>query len=393
MPSSTRRALACATLLASAIALLASTATRADAAVNPTPTLTITVGPSPTPVTPSPSATSAQPDPTAPATTGPPPASQSPTPPSGSLPAPADLHVATITPGSVTLAWTASPGATGYAVHYGETFGDVYRTQTVGNVTTVTISAGIYGTGQYRFSVAARDAERMSTSSTPITVVTPAGIGGDVTPPSAPTDLAVQGSSASGAILKWSGSTDDVSVTGYRVYEFDGWYTSRLLGTTTVAAYVAPFTGSGSATGLRYYYVRAADAAGNLSIASNTVPAPTTTTPPPSDPPITPTCKIAYRSTAQWADGFVAEISITNTGTDAVDGWVLTFPFGGDQKITSVWHATSEQSDATVTLTAADWNRTIDPGATATLGLMGSFSASNAPPVTAALNGAACTLA
>jgi cellulose binding protein with CBM2 domain/fibronectin type III domain protein len=374
-----------ATLLTSAGALLAMSATRADAAPTPTPTFSSP----PAPTYPGPTATPTPPTPTTPT-------------PSTSAPAPgapANLRVTAITPGSVTLSWTAGTGAVdSYSVNYLWAFNDVYWTQPVGNVTTATITSSIEGTGQYSFSVVARDAAgRTSSPSNYLTVVTPAGTTGDTTPPSAPTGLTVGDVTTSGVILTWSAATDNVGVTDYNVYEFDGWYTSRLLGPTNQTTYVAPFTGTTSPTGLRYYYVRAKDAAGNLSIASNLVSTPAPITPPPpTDPPtvpVTPACKVAYRSTAQWTGGFVAEVSLTNTGTTAVDGWVLTFPFGGDQKITSIWHATYTQNAANVTLTAAQWNRAIAPGATVTVGLIGTYSSSNTPPATAALNGAACTLA
>jgi cellulase/cellobiase CelA1 len=172
------------------------------------------------------------------------------------------------------------------------------------------------------------------------------------------------------------------------VYFFDGWFSSTLLGTATGTTFVAPFR-SGSAPSPSYY-VRARDAAGNLSIASNTVRAPvvTTTTPPPAR-----TCRVAYRTTAEWTGGFVAEVTVTNTGTTPVDGWTLAFTAGGDQQITSAWHATVSQAGAEVTLTAASWNRAIAPGGSVTAGLIGRWSAGNAPPTSATLNGSACALA
>ena len=83
-------------------------------------------------------------------------------------------------------------------------------------------------------------------------------------------------------------------MTGYNVYFFDGWYTSTLVGTTTTTEFVAPVNNGG--TGLRSYYVRAKDAAGNLSFASNAVnPGPPTT---PTPPPVR-ICTVAYTTTAE----------------------------------------------------------------------------------------------
>ncbi len=148
-----------------------------------------------------------------------------------------------------------------------------------------------------------------------------------------------------------------------------------------------------SSTGMRYYYVRAQDAAGNLSIASATVqgpavptPTPTVTLPPPA------ACTVKYRTTSSWPGGFVADVTVTNTGTSAVDGWILTFPFAGDQQVTSSWNATFSQAGIGVTLTGLRWNRTVQPGASVTAGLLGRWTTSNASPSSAALNGGSCTL-
>jgi hypothetical protein len=83
---------------------------------------------------------------------------------------------------------------------------------------------------------------------------------------------------------------------------------------------------------------------------------------------------------------------VTNTDTTALDGWTLAFTTGGDQQVSSAWHATAVQTGTTVTLTGASWNRTIAAGASVTAGLIGRWSSGNAPPTSAMLNGSACTL-
>jgi cellulase/cellobiase CelA1 len=141
------------------------------------------------------------------------------------------------------------------------------------------------------------------------------------------------------------------------------------------------------------YYVRAHDAAGNLSIASNQVS--TTVTPPTTSPPTAPAtqCSATYKTTSDWPGGFVAEVTLTNTATTPVNGWSLTVSLGGDQHVTSSWAAKWVQSGSTVTLTNETWNATIQPGAGITVGLVGTYRKSNASATIAALNGTACTLA
>jgi chitodextrinase len=85
----------------------------------------------------------------------------------------------------------------------------------------------------------------------------------DTTAPTAP---ALSGSvSGTTASLSWSASTDAVGVTGYVIYR-----NGVQIGETTST--VRSFTNTGLASGTNYNYtVRAKDAAGNLSVPSNTL--------------------------------------------------------------------------------------------------------------------------
>jgi chitodextrinase len=100
----------------------------------------------------------------------------------------------------------------------------------------------------------------VSTTSTSATVqvqFTP-----DTQVPSAPTNLVASVKSSSSIGLTWGASTDNVGVTGYRVYRNGGLVASP---TTT------NWTDTGLAANTAYsYQVKAADAAGNLSSPSNT---------------------------------------------------------------------------------------------------------------------------
>ncbi|GAA3347305.1 hypothetical protein GCM10020358_61580 [Amorphoplanes nipponensis] len=328
-----------------------------------------------------------------PVTAGPSAPNPSPYPPT----APAGPAATAVHAASVSLAWTASrPGCCPvdhYEIHYSLAFDDVVRSADAGNATATTIT-GLAPGHEYTFRVAAVDVvDHRSASSDPVTVVTPASdTAADTTPPSAPAGLTTTAVTSSGAVLSWSPSTDDVGVVGYDVYRFDGWYTSTLLGSTAGTTYVAP-TGGGRIL----FYVRARDAAGNVSIASNTVTT-VTTTPPPTTPPVTteppaPACAVGYRVTSAWAGGFVAEVTVTNAGAATLDGWSLTFTYGGDQRLTASWNGDFTQSGPDVTLTGASWNRTLAAGASTTVGVLGSWRAGNAPPTGYAVGGRPCAAA
>lgn len=315
--------------------------------------------------------------------------STSPFPPS----APTNLTASEVRTGSVTLTWTAAtPGCcaiAGYDITYYQAFDDVIYSTSVGVVTTSTITGYLRPGQQYSFRVAARDSlGHRSNSSDALTVVTPVtDTGPDTTPPSAPQNLTVGEVTASTATLSWSPSTDNIGVLGYNVYRFDGWFTSMLIATVPETTYTASLPPS---TPLRnLYYVRARDAVGNVSIASNTVTLPTTSTPPPPPPP---TCRVTYRNQSEWQGGFVATVTVQNDGPAAIDGWIVTFSFPGDQQVTSAWNATVGQTGATVTARDVDWNRVLAPNGSATFGVQGRWSASDAPPTGFSLNGTPCAV-
>lgn len=91
---------------------------------------------------------------------------------------------------------------------------------------------------------------------------TPGVGGGDTTPPSVPSNLSATGTTASSTTLSWGASSDNVGVTGYRVFR-----NGNQIATTASTSY----TDTGLAASTSYgYTVKANDAAGNTSAASNT---------------------------------------------------------------------------------------------------------------------------
>ncbi|MGC4756599.1 cellulose binding domain-containing protein [Micromonospora trifolii] len=326
------------------------------------------------------------PTPTTPSSTP----STSPVPPS----APTNLTASEVRSASVTLTWTAAMSGccaiAGYDITYYQEFGDIVFSASVGAVTSTTITNSLGSGQQYTFRLIARDSlGQRSNWSDALTVVTPVtDTGPDTTPPSAPQNLTVGEVTASTGTLSWSPSTDDVGVFGYNVYRFDGWFTSQLVATVPGTTYTTPLPAS---TPLRnLYYVRARDAVGNVSIASNTVTLPTTTTTPTPPPPST--CRVTYRNQSEWQGGFVATATVHNGGVAPIDGWAVTFSFPGDQQVTSGWNATIGQTGTTVTARNVDWNRVLAPNSSATFGVQGRWGVSDAPPTGFSLNGAPCTV-
>jgi len=170
--------------------------------------------------------------------------------------APTNLTGTAASATQVNLSWTASTdnvGVTGYEIfrnslQIGTSPSSSYSDSTAQPSTT------------YSYYVKATDAAgNLSASSNTVSITTPT----DTTPPSAPTNLTATAASATHVSLSWTASTDNVGVTGYKIFR-----NSAQIGTSTTTSY-SDTTVSGSTT--YSYYVTAYDAASNNSAASNTV--------------------------------------------------------------------------------------------------------------------------
>ncbi|MFH9674193.1 glycoside hydrolase family 48 protein [Streptomyces sp. NPDC017405] len=100
-------------------------------------------------------------------------------------------------------------------------------------------------------------------------------------------------------------------------------------------------------------------------------------------------CSVDYK-TNDWGSGFTADLTLTNRGTDAINGWTLTYAYAGNQKLTSGWNGTWSQSGQTVTAKNASYNGTIAAGAAVTTGAQFTYSGANTAPTSFAVNGTTC---
>jgi len=104
----------------------------------------------------------------------------------------------------------------------------------------------------------------------------------------------------------------------------------------------------------------------------------------------TGTCRVAYTK-SEWAGGFTGNLTVTNTGTSAINGWNLAFAFPGDQHITNAWSATVNQNGTAVTATNVGYNASIPPGGSTSFGFQGTWGANDSNPTAFRLNGTTCT--
>jgi glucose/arabinose dehydrogenase len=107
--------------------------------------------------------------------------------------------------------------------------------------------------------------------------------------------------------------------------------------------------------------------------------------------PAEPVCQVAYQ-TESWGDGLTVDLTVTNTGTEPIDGWSLVFPLPFGQQIISDWDTDLTQVGDIVTAASSDGNATIAPGASVTLGYLAEHSGDPAPPGRVALPGQTCAV-
>ncbi|MFJ8900466.1 glycoside hydrolase family 48 protein [Streptomyces sp. NPDC102359] len=100
-------------------------------------------------------------------------------------------------------------------------------------------------------------------------------------------------------------------------------------------------------------------------------------------------CSVDYK-TNDWGSGFTADLTVTNRGTDVIDGWTLTYSYTGNQRLVNGWNGSWSQSGPTVTVRNAGHNGRIAAGGAVTTGAQFSYSGSNAAPASFAVNGTTC---
>jgi cellulase/cellobiase CelA1 len=92
-----------------------------------------------------------------------------------------------------------------------------------------------------------------------------------------------------------------------------------------------------------------------------------------------------------WPGGFQAQVTLDNTGTSAISGWVLTWSFPGDQQISTMWDATYMQSGEAVTADSESYDATISPQGSVTVGFTGTYTSNDTSPTAFDVNGHSCS--
>ncbi|PYC67420.1 cellulose 1,4-beta-cellobiosidase [Streptomyces tateyamensis] len=101
-------------------------------------------------------------------------------------------------------------------------------------------------------------------------------------------------------------------------------------------------------------------------------------------------CTVAYAAN-DWGSGFTANLTITDTGSTAINGWTLGYSYAGNQTLTNGWNGNWTQTGKNVTVTNPSYATTINPGTSYTTSANFNYSGTNTAPTTFTINGTSCT--
>ena len=122
-----------------------------------------------------------------------------------------------------------------------------------------------------------------------------------------------------------------------------------------------------------------------LAVGGGAVAAVAATSPPAGT--ATGTLTASFSKDSDWATGYQARYTITNTGAGPVTGWTLDFGLPAGAKLASSWEATVTTSGATSSAKDRGYNGTIAARGSTTFG---SIVNGSGAPTTCTINGANC---
>ena len=199
----------------------------------------------------------------------------------------------------------------------------------------------------------------------------------------APGSASASNVTATQATVTWSPSTGG-QVDKYNVYRQFG-TTSELLGTSTSGSFTVNNLNPGTAYTMN---VVAVDQKGYQSVPSDPVRFVTST-------PANSTCAVTYDVSNGWGSGFVANVSITNTGPASINGWTLAFNFPGSTESVSSsnWNANWSENGTNVVATNVNWDGNLAPnsGNSVSIGFVANQNGAYPSPASFTLNGTVCT--
>ncbi|MFB9236827.1 cellulose binding domain-containing protein [Plantactinospora siamensis] len=89
-------------------------------------------------------------------------------------------------------------------------------------------------------------------------------------------------------------------------------------------------------------------------------------------------CAATFAVDSRWGSGFVATVTVRNSGTQPLSGWQVSWRWPGDERVQGVWGGVATGSGADVTVRNAPYNGRLGVGASTTFGLLVSTTAAPA---------------
>ncbi|MEV0460072.1 GH12 family glycosyl hydrolase domain-containing protein [Catellatospora methionotrophica] len=187
--------------------------------------------------------------------------------------------------------------------------------------------------------------------------------GGGTQPPGTPGTPSASNVTAGSASLNWSASSGTVS--SYLIERATGASSTSFsqVGTSSSPS----FTNSGLAANTTYRYrVRASNSVGTSGYSG--IVNVTTTGGGGGGGGCTTTAAVQN----QWNNGYVMQVTVTNTGSATINGWSSTATLPSGHAHTGSWPQTAVVSGQNVTETNQNWNGALAPGQTASWGFQAS---------------------
>jgi lysophospholipase L1-like esterase len=82
-------------------------------------------------------------------------------------------------------------------------------------------------------------------------------------------------------------------------------------------------------------------------------------------------CTVDYKVAADWGDGFVVQIKVTNTGDEPIEAWDLVWKAGGVESVAVDWGGAIALDGEALRAESASWNQPLKAGHTRQIGFQG----------------------
>ena len=81
-------------------------------------------------------------------------------------------------------------------------------------------------------------------------------------------------------------------------------------------------------------------------------------------------CEAQFAVTESWNTGYTASVSVTQTGSLALDGWQIDFNLPADHQIQTLWDGILEVSGSHASVRNEPYNAALAPGQSVSVGFV-----------------------